>query len=66
MEDNYIVSHSPMFRSPRQYADAKIEMLEEDFCVKPTKEEVEHLYTLKTQISIDNAVQSIIDRHWYK
>ena len=64
MEDNYIVGHSPMFRTPRQYAKAKIEILKNDFYVNPTKEEEAHVYTLQTRIAIDNACQSIMDRHW--
>ena len=60
------LSHSPVFRDPRQYADAKIKILEEDFRIIPTMEEKCHLYTMKTQIAIDNAYQSIIDHHWYK
>ena len=58
--------HAPVFRNPKQYADAKIKILEEDHCVTPTTEEKLHLYTLKTQTAIDNSCQSIIDRHWYK
>jgi hypothetical protein len=65
MEDNYTFAHSPMFRPPRQYAEARIRIMEEDFYVKPTREEKLHLYTLKTEIAIDNACQSIIDSHWY-
>ena len=58
------IAHSPVFKNPRQYADAKITILEEDFCITPTIEEKSHLYTLTTQISIDNGILSIINHHW--
>lgn len=52
------------FVTPEQYVEGKIEMLKEEMCINPTAEEIEHLKTLKTETSIDNAVHSIIDRHW--
>ena len=52
------------FVTPEQYVEDKIEMLREEMYIKPTKEEIEHLKTLKTEVSIDNAIHSIIDRHW--
>lgn len=52
------------FITPEQYVEAKIEMLRDEMCIKPTDEEIKHLKTLKTEVSIDNAVHSIIDRHW--
>jgi hypothetical protein len=64
MYECYIPSHSPKFTNPAKYIKAKVKILKRDFCIKPTKEEEEHLYELATQISIDNAIQSIIDRHW--
>lgn len=58
-------SHCPVFKNPRQYAEAKLEILTDNrgFNIQPTRDEVLHLYTLKTQISIDNAILSIINRH---
>lgn len=64
MSDQYIVSHSPVFRTPKKYVEAKVRILKRDFCIRPTEEEIEHLYTLKTQTAIDNAVLSIINHHW--
>jgi hypothetical protein len=58
--------HCPIFRNPKQYVEAKLKILMDHrgFGIKPTEEEIEHLKTLKTQIAIDNAILSIIDRHW--
>ena len=52
------------FKTPKQYADAKIKMLREDMFIKPTKKEIEHLYSLKTQHDIDRSIASIVDKHW--
>ena len=66
MQNEYINSHSPIFKSPEQYIKAKLKILTDhrSFCITPTDEEIEHLYTLKTQLQIDNAIISIINRRW--
>jgi hypothetical protein len=64
MSDQYIVGHTPVFHTAKKYVDAKVRILKRDFCIRPTEEEIEHLYTLKTQTAIDNAVLSIINHHW--
>lgn len=66
MHDEYITGHSPIFTTPEKYAKAKLKILRRDFYIEPTEAELEHLKTLKTQISIDNAILSIINRHWDK
>lgn len=58
--------HCPVFKNPRQYAEAKLNILRNDFYIRPTREEELHLLTLQTQISIDNACLSIINHHWDK
>ena len=62
LNQNYIDE----FVNPKQYIKAKLKMLRNEMFIKPTEEEVEHLYSLKTSVAIDNAVHSIIDRHWDK
>lgn len=59
-------SHSPVFKNPRQYIDAKLKILRDPrgFGIQPTEAELEHLNTLTTEISIDNAILSIINHHW--
>ena len=64
MYEPYIMGHTPTFNTPKEYVKAKIKILKRDFCIYPTEEEIEHLNTLNTQIAIDNAVISIINRHW--
>ena len=59
-------SHSPIFKNPKQYVEAKLKILTDHrgFGIEPTKEEIAHLNTLKTQVQIDNAILQIIDNHW--
>lgn len=64
MDDPYINSHSPKFTTPGKYLSAKLKILSRDFCIEPTTDEKAHLRTLTTQVQIDNAIQSIIDRRW--
>ena len=52
------------FKDPKQYVETKVKMLIHDMCIIPTKEEIEHLMNLRTATTIDNAVRSIISRHW--
>ena len=54
----------PKWTTPEKYIEAKVEILTKDFCITPTKDELAHLKTLKTQISIDNACRTIINNHW--
>lgn len=57
-------AHSPAFKNPEKYIEAKIKILKRDFRIGPTEAEIEHLKTLKTQTAIDNAILSIINHHW--
>ena len=62
--DDYIYSHSPQFINPEQYLKAKLKILSRDFKIDPTETELEHLKTLTTQVSIDNAILSVIAKYW--
>lgn len=63
-KQNEKLAWMPLFENPKQYADRKIDMLRHHMYINPTEAEIEHLYELKTKTDIDNAVHSIIDRHW--
>lgn len=52
------------FKNPTQYVAHKLKMLRNEMYIHPSVEEIMHLRSLKTQTAIDNAVHSIIDRHW--
>lgn len=51
---------------PKKYLEGKLKILMDSrgFCITPTEREMEHLRELKTQTEIDNAIISIINRHW--
>lgn len=63
-EDIEKESWVPRFINHEQYVEAKLRILRCDMYIEPTKEEIEHLHELKTKTAIDNAVHSIINRHW--
>lgn len=52
--------------NPATYLKGKLAILTDPrgFCITPTEAEMEHLKTLKTQIAIDNAIFTIIDKRW--
>ena len=60
----YKLSHAPQFKNAGQYIKAKLRVLVNDFCIYPTKTEIEHLYELKTESEINRAVRQIINDHW--
>ena len=52
--------------SIKNYIRSKIKMLKNEMLIDPTEEEIRHLLELRTHVAIDNAVHSIIERHWSK
>lgn len=64
MDRQVAEAYCATFVTPEQYIEAKLKMLEEEMYITPTSEELSHLKSLKTEVGIDNAVRSIIDRHW--
>ena len=60
----YKLSHAPQFKNAKQYIQAKLKMLVNDFCIYPTETEIEHLYELATESEINCAVRQIINDHW--
>lgn len=60
----YKLSHAPQFKNAKQYIQAKLIMLKNDFCIDPTETEIKHLYELATESEINRAVRQIINNHW--
>ena len=52
------------YESPDSYVDFKIDMLVNEMFIEPTEDEIDHLRSLTTETAINNAVQSIVARHW--
>lgn len=44
--------------------EEKIKMLQKDFLINPTEEEIAHLKELKTEQAIETYVRIIINNHW--
>lgn len=63
-EQVYKLSHAPHFKNSNQYIQAKLKMLVNDFCIRPTETEIKHLYGLATESEINRAVRQIINDHW--
>ena len=47
-----------------EYIEWKIKTLRRDFKIEPTAREMQHIYSLRTEIAVDNAVLKIINDHW--
>ena len=63
-DDAYKLSHAPQFKNANQYIQAKLRMLEDDFCIHPTETEIKHLYEFSTESEINRAVRQIINDYW--
>ena len=46
------------------YRKAKIKMLQRDFCIKLTEEELKHVNALATEIKIDQFCLGMINKRW--
>lgn len=56
--------YMPEFKTPAQYADKKIEMLERDFRIQLADKQKLHLKTLTTEREINAAFRQIINDAW--
>lgn len=54
----------PRFKDKNEYVRKKITILMDQFLVKPTHKELDHLYSLDTESEIDKACIGIIKRYW--
>jgi hypothetical protein len=63
-EQAYKLSNAPQFKNAKQYTQAKLIMLKNDFYINPTETEITHLYELATENEINCAVRQIINDHW--
>ena len=54
--------HYVVAKTLKDYTKKKIQMLERDFYIYPTAEEIKHFYELKTEIAVDNYALTLIMR----
>ena len=47
-----------------QYKKNKIKMLERDFCIILTEEEVAKLNSMTSEMLVDRCARGIMDKHW--
>ena len=47
----------------KQYKNEKIRMLTDDFCMKLSEDEIDHIQSLKTEIQVDNYVRTLFDKY---
>ena len=52
------------YENPEEFVDFKINMLVNEMFIEPTEDEIAHLRSLTTETAINNAVRSIVARHW--
>ena len=57
-------SYIPEFTTPEAFVDAKVQMLRGPFKMGITDEDVEYLRQFKTEVQINNAVKTIINKYW--
>lgn len=52
------------FVDPAQYVERKIVMLQKEMCIELSSEDICHLKSLTSRVSIDAAVRAIINKYW--
>ena len=63
-ESKFQPAYIPKFENPEQFTDEKIDMLRKHFRIRLTNDEINHLYSLKTEYEINAAVRTILNNHW--
>ena len=48
----------------KKLVEDKIKMLQKDFLINPTDEEIAHIKELKTEQQVETYVRIIINNHW--
>lgn len=72
----YKLSHAPQFKNAEQFIKAKLKILVDEHCIRPTEIEIAHLNEIareseikhwndrKAESEINRAVRQIINDHW--
>jgi hypothetical protein len=65
MQDGlFLPSYVPEFKTAAEFADEKIAMLLEDFCIHLTEEDMAHIRSFKTEADINLAVKGMLNKYW--
>lgn len=54
----------PKFKSPKEFAKAKVKMLREEFCVNLSAEDEAYILGLKTEAEINSAFKKMLNKYW--
>ena len=57
-------SYIPEFTTPEQFVDAKVKILRNHLGINITYEDIAYLRQFKTEVQINNAVKTIINKYW--
>lgn len=47
-----------------QYKNNKIKILQRDFCIPLTSEEIEHMKSLTSETSVDRYARELMNKYW--
>lgn len=64
MIDDKTATNPQRKTSLRSYRNMKLKMLQRDFRISLTDEEIYHAHTLQTEAAIDQFVISVLNKHW--
>lgn len=60
-----VLPSTPMIKAVPlpKYIEIKIKMLRKDFCIKPNADELTHLRSLKSEMSVDRYVRDLFNKY---
>lgn len=62
--ENYVVTNAPKKASIKSYCKAKLKILDRDFKINLTDEEIAHAKTLTSETAIDQFCLGILNKRW--
>ena len=65
-DGQFRAAYIPKFRNAKEYADAKIDILRDHFCINLTREDEWYIRSFETESTINAAARTIINKHWDK
>lgn len=64
MIDDRTATHPTRKMSFKQYKKAKLKILQRDFCIALTQEELNHFAELTTEVQVDQFCLGILNNRW--
>ena len=63
-EGEFVPAYIPKFTTPEDFINKKVEILREQFKIKVSDEDIQHLLEFKTENDINIAIKGIINKYW--